>query len=353
MTTRILKFNLLFSLMIWALHLQATNPKYAEKRKQIEKNFDVKTDVILKIENQFGDIHVESWEKNEIDIKVEVIARSKNDERATKMMDKIEIGISQSPSMIVFATELGNINNQGDEENFEINYRVRMNPKNPIRFENRFGDIYLPFRTGESEILIQYGNMKSDGMDAFIQFELAFGNADFGPLNGAEMYIQYSNLNLSTIIELELQQKFSNVQIEKVETLELEAKYGEIELGEVNSAEVEGHFSSFSIDKLKNSLVFEGNYVSGFEISELSRDFVLLDLSGQFTSYKVGLESGLSANIEAEFSYSQLNFSGLDIDFYYQDFEENKKEYKGKINGGSSKRTIIVNSSYGDLRLTQ
>ncbi|MFT6866751.1 MAG: hypothetical protein ACJA08_001587 [Cyclobacteriaceae bacterium] len=353
MKTNILKYNLLISLLLWAYHVQAFGSKYDENRTVIEKKYDVNTAALLKIDNQFGNIHVESWDKNQIEVKVEIITRGKSEDRAAKMMQKIDVNISESSEMIVFVTNVGSLNTHGDSETFEINYKIRMNPNNPIQFENKFGDMYLPFRNGTSEILVEYGNLKSDGMDGILEFDLSFGNADFGPLLAAEMDIQYSNLTLTTIKNLDLQQKFSNLEIEKVENLELEAKYGEVKLGEVNAAEVESHYSSFYLKQLNDIMVFEGNYVSGFEIGRLSRNFTLLELAGQYTAYKIGLESGLSADIEAEFSYSEMKSDGVEIEFYYKDFEDNKKEYKGRINGGNPKRKIIVDSSYGNLRLIQ
>ncbi|MEO9477633.1 MAG: hypothetical protein ABJG41_18955 [Cyclobacteriaceae bacterium] len=352
MIANILKYNLLVSLLIWSSQIYGSRPDH-EERRVIKKAYETNKSVVLEIDNQFGSIHVESWDKNQIEVEVEIIARGRNEDRAGRILSKIDIDISESSGEISFDTDANNIDTRNGSESFEINYKVKMNPKNPIRFENKFGDIYLPFRIGVSEIELQYGNLKSDGAEGHFLLELAFGNAEIGNLETAEMEVQYGNVSLGEINALEMEQKFSNLELLRVKTLDLESKYGEIDLGEVDVAEVEAHFSAFKLENLLTQLVFEGNYVSGFEIEEIEKGFSLVDLSGQYSSYKLGLEVGLSADIEAEFSYAELNHSGVDVEFYYKDFDGNKKEYRGRINGGNPSKKIIINSSYGNARLTQ
>ncbi|MFY0598409.1 MAG: hypothetical protein JXR03_01975 [Cyclobacteriaceae bacterium] len=354
MVTNTLKYNLLVSLFLIGFHANAWGNTLQEKRSVIEKSYRVDSDVVLKIDNRFGDIHVENWDRDEISVEVEILVRSRSEDRANKIMDRIEIEIYERDDVIRFETDSDGIDAKGGgSESFEINYTVKMNAQNPIEFENKFGDIYLPERNGSTDIIIKYGNLKADGMNEDFEFDLSFGGADIDYVMDADMDIQYSNLKIGSAEHIEMEQKFSNMEIDEVMSIDLETKYGEVRLGEVTSAIVDAHYSAFKIQLLLEKLVFEGNYVSGFEIEELSSDFELVDLSGQYTSYRIRLEEGLVADIEAEFSYSRLSYSTVDIDFYYKDFDGNKKEYKGRINGGDGGGRIYVNSSYGDLHLKE
>lgn len=351
MIANILKYNLLVSLYLMGFQLEASSHKYQEERKVIERTFDVKADTWLKIDNTFGDIHVESWDSDQIYVEVEIIVKGRNEERANRIIDKIEIDISEEPDEISFDTEMNDIQTRGNSESFEVNYLVKMNPENPIQFENKFGNIYLPDRMGKTEIEISYGNLKAEDMKDDFHLDVAFGGADVGELINAEMEIKYSDINIAKARRLEIEQKFSNLEMGAVEVLDMEAKYGEVKIKQIGRGTVEAHYSAFEVEVLYDRLVFEGNYVSGFNIGLLKKGFSLLDLSGQYTSYEVTIESGLEADIQAEFSYSKLQYPDIDIDFYYKDFDGNTKEYRGRLNGGNDNAKIVINSSYGSLHL--
>lgn len=351
MTIQILRYNLLLTLVFIGFQASALFKADQEKRKLLERNFTATQGKVLIVDNKFGDIHVESWDKNQIDVKVEIVAKGKNEERALKIMSKISVDMKEDDHSINLETDAGGLEINGNSEAFEIHYTIIMNAKNPIQFENKFGNIYLPNRIGDTEIAIKYGNLKAGDMIGEFDLELAFGGANINELISAEIDIQYSNITIDKIKRLEMEQKFSNLYINEVYEIDLNTKYGEANFGKLKSGVIEAHYSGFKIDLLETSLIFEGNYVPGFYIKKLSKDFEKLDMAGQYSSYKVGLEEGLKAEIEAEFSYAELIHSGIDIDFYYKDVDGNTKEYRGSINGGDKNRIISIDSTYGNLKL--
>lgn len=346
-----LKYNLIISFFLIGFQTNASVQPDQENRKLIQKTFEGTAGKILIIENKFGDIHVTNWDKNQIAIEVEIITEGRNEEQAIKIMNKIKVEIDESSGAISLKTRMDGLETNGSKESFEINYKVKLNPNNAVDFGNMFGDIYLPERIGETAIAIKYGSLKADYLKGNLELALTFGSADLLQLTNAELDLQYSNVDIGQVNQLDVEQKFSNLKVESVDEINLESKYGEANFGTIVKGVVEAHFSAFKIDYLVEYLDFEGNYVTGFEIKKLSSDFKSLTLVGQYTSYSVVLEEGLKADFEAEFSYSGLSHSGVNIDFYYQDIESNTKQYKGKINGGNSAKEIIVDSTYGNLKL--
>ncbi len=110
-------------------------------------------------------------------------------------------------------------------------------------------------------------------------------------------------------------------------------------------------FSGFKIERLLKSLYMEANYVSEFEIKSLSKDFTKVSFFGKFSTINIRLEEGLKADLEAEFSFSNMNSSISNMETYYRVKEDHRSEYKARIGGGDPNKKIIVKSSYGDLRL--
>ena len=65
----------------------------SEKRRSINKTYQVSGSTMIKLSNSFGKMHVETWDKNEVKVDIEIIARASNDDRAQTLLDKIDIQI--------------------------------------------------------------------------------------------------------------------------------------------------------------------------------------------------------------------------------------------------------------------
>jgi hypothetical protein len=269
---RLLKYNLFALLLVATLSEISAQ---VELYKRIEQEFKVDAGKLLDIKSSFGKIHVNNWDKNEFKVVIDIRAESSTDARAQKLLDRIDINITENNNSVIFQTILDGSNSKGSEE-FEVVYTVNMPTINPLKIKHSFGDVFLDNRQGLTQTDVSYG------------------------------------------------------------------------AGTIN-AEVQ--FSGFTIEKLNESIVMNSKYVSGFEINSLSSKFSLVDLNGDFGSFKIRLENNVKANFEGYFSFADLKNSGVDIDFNYSVKENNKSEYKGKINGGDPSKIIRVKSSYGDCRL--
>lgn len=344
-----MKYNV--ALMLLVLSVLALAGVNEEKRKSINKNFKVSERTVLEVSNQFGKIQMDTWSKPEIKVDVEIIVNGRNESRAQSLLDKIEIRIKESSSLISLETDFDGNMNTKNEESFEVNYMISLPSENDILVENKFGDIYIGERKGKSEVELSYGNLKTEDFLGPLDLELSFGTGTLGDLIDAEIEVKYGELELNNARSLELEQGFSEVDINQVENLELESKYGDMEIESVDDLRCDVQFSGFSIGRVNKSLYMEANYVSDFEVDELSKDFEYFKFYGKFSSIELNLENGIKADLEVELSFARMNNSYDDMDIYYQDKEDTRSEYKARIGGGSSDKKIIVQSSYGDLRI--
>lgn len=344
----ILKFNLVF-VMILGLHV-ALAGTLEEKKKLINKSYPINAATVLKVSNQFGEVHLEKWDKQELKVKIEIIVNGKTEDRARQMLDKINVAISEGSTMS-FITEMnGNMNSKNDES-FKINYWINMPSTNKIDIENKFGDTYIDDWKGDAEIEVGYGNLKTMNFEGFLDLELSFGKGTVGALKNAEMEVKYSDLDVQKAVNLEMEQQFSNVTIGSVGTIEVESKYGELVIGEVDVVEADAQFSGFSIEKLNKQMYLEASYISDFEIEELNKDFSKIEIYGKFSNYTLRLQDGTNAELEGEFSFSNMSVSNDQVDIYRKVKDANKSEYKARIGKGDSGKRIIVKSSYGDLKV--
>ena len=322
-----------------------------EKKKYVEKTYKVSASTKLQIENKFGDIEINSWEKNEFDIKVEIIGKGRNEERSQRILNDIEIDITESNAEIVFESKVGNQKNKNGE-GFEINYTIYMPDTNPLEIKNSFGDVTMGDRGNDLDIHVSYGSMKVGDVNGDSNIKLSFGSGSMAKINDGEATIKYSNFEIDQANILDFTQGFSEIEIGVVADLEIESKYGKVEIEKAGKVDADAHFSGFEIEELTGSLELDCSYLGEFQIDKLAKTFTLVDIDGKFGSYEIGLESGLNADIDAEFSFADLRYSSdVDVDFNYRVKESNRSIYKGKIGQGDSNKIIRIDSSYGNLRL--
>ncbi|MEQ8904695.1 hypothetical protein [Ekhidna sp.] len=348
-TTYLLKYKMLGLCLLLAIAAVAGDQD--EKKKYVEKNYKVSATTKLKIENKFGKVEINSTDKSEFDIKVEIIGKGRNEERAQRILDAITIDITEGSSEIVFETEIENNKNK-NEEGFEINYTVYMPKKNPLEIKNSFGDVTMGDRDNDLDINVAYGSMKVGNVSGDANIKVSFGSGSIGTINDGEATIKYSNFEIDKAKNLDLTQGFSDIEIGEVEMLDLESKYGKVEIEKAGKVDADAHFSGLDIEELTGSLELDCSYLGDFKIDKVAKSFTLIDIDGKFGSYEIGLEEGFNADINAEFSFADLKVSSdVDATFNYRVKESNKSTYKGKIGKGDPNKMIRIDSSYGNLRL--
>lgn len=325
--------------------------KQEEKKKYVERNFKVSATTKLKIENRFGKIEINTWEKSEFDVKVEIIGKGRNEDRAQDILDAIEIDITEGSAEIVFETEIAKRKNK-NEEGFEINYTVYMPETNPLDIKNSFGDVTMGDRKGDLDIIVSYGSMRAGDVAGDASIKLSFGGGSIGVINDGEATVKYSNFEIDGAKKLDLTQGFSDIEIGEVNDIEVESKYGKVEIEKADKVDADAHFSGFRIEELTGSIELDCSYLGNFRIDKLAKSFTLVDIDGTFGSYEISLEEGMNADINAEFSFADLKYSSdVDATFNYRVKESNRSTYKGKIGTGDPNKMIRIDSNYGSLRL--
>ena len=336
--------------MLLMLLLIATDAWSAEVSRTITKNFVVTSSTTLEVRNTFGAIHINNWDKGEFAVEVEIIGKSSSESRAQQIADRIEIDIRESGDRVSFETELNDIKTRG-RDGFEVRYTISMPADNPIRIRNSFGDVYLDDRNGSADLDISYGSLKAGDLNEESKVKLSFGKGYIDRFETGQLEVKYSELEISSSRRLDMDQQFSKVEIDEVDELELDSKYGEVEIGAVKELDADVSYSGFTIEELITSMDLDAQYVSGFEIDMVRKDFEFLYIEGKFGSYDIRLEEGLQADIEAEFKYSDLKTMGADVNFHYRVKDNNESEYRGKIGGGHPDRRIVIRSTYGNCTI--
>ena len=287
----------------------------AQERKQrlINKSYDVTAEDKLTIDNQFGNVVVSTWDKQEITVDIEISAKAGSDSKAQDIMDKINVHDSHDGHEIRFKTDVDEIHNgdgfkghkSHDDNNrgFYIDYVVHMPAANGLTIENSFGKTEVPALSGRVSLTSKFGSLNAGKLDNVSDIDVEFGKADIEAINNGKVALKFDK----------------------------EAHIGRVEGG----AKINCEFS-------QNVVIHLSNHIQDLSLFE------------SYSGVRLIVDKDLSANFEVHTSFGHFhNESDFTIDEKDEEGDTGPhfdRDYSGKA--GDGKARIRIKSSFGSVRLS-
>ena len=313
--------------------------------KEIRKEFSTTSSSVLIIDNQFGKLTVEPWDQNKVVIEVKMEAKASDQAKADKLLERIKVDISESGSKITAKTRIEDKamtrdGGKNESRSFSIDYLVKAPKSITAELSNQFGDVSLGTLTGQVELEVQFGSLNAVGLlGPKTSIELQFvGKATIGEVTSAEMEIQYSGA----------------VKISKAGTLSLEAQFSDVEIGTVGVLEVETASSKIVIEKLLESLSFEGS-MGSLNVKSVNAGFRFIEAEQNMGEITLRIDPKAGYTLNAVSNMGSINVpDGFKADPVAKSKEMeipglNAKKVSGTYGNGSSKVNLEV--SMGSIRI--
>ncbi len=289
-----------------------------ERTKKFSKSFRLAAGKQFAVENKFGKVHINTWDKPEASVEVIIIARSSSESKAQNMLDRISIAVEEGTAEILVRTQFNEATNwMGGKQSFEINYVVNMPRNNPLRVKNSFGDTYVAELNGKSEISASYGNLKIDRLlNTENYVKIAFGSGRIGYCKAGTVKLSYSEMEITDGGTLTIESSYSDLEIKNIQSVQLQTKYGDISIA-IND-----------------------------------RGFKGLDIDGSFSSIDLRVPAHQNFDFEIKTSYADLNVDESKIPPSSMQVQKtgSSRTCTGTF-GKSSISMIKVTSRYGDINL--
>ncbi|MFT2007412.1 hypothetical protein ACMA1I_01950 [Pontibacter sp. 13R65] len=292
----------------------------SEKQRTVEKTYKVSNSDMLSIQNKFGKVHVNTWNRKEIRVVVTIISRASNEQKAQETLDNIRVTESRDGKTIAWKTELAPVKVQGNNQrSFEINYVVSMPADNPLTVTNSFGDVYLASFKGKADITVKYGSLKTGQLsNASNSVKVAYGSANCGFINGGAVDIAYSSMDLEGTNGLQGSSKFSSMKIGSLhQDLDISLKHG-----------------SLRVDNISKS------------VNRISVD-------GGFSPIALNFDDNSSFNFDVNVQFGNFNFDKNLVNVSSLEKSHTSAAYKGKYGNAASKASVNIVSKYGDVKFTK
>ncbi len=288
-------------------HKNEKEPKF-KKTKSYTKSYSLSGSDKIKLSNQFGEMKLNTWEKNEIKVDVTITGKSDVERRAQEILDRISILDSKSGNTVSFETKFADDKDVGTKEDKEerrnegmqIDYVVYLPATNSLTVQNQFGKLNIPDYRGEADISCKFGSLTTGRISNPKKVEVEFGEATIGRLDGGSLSIKFSEGTVNKLSgDVKTNLEFSQVKLNIDNDLK--------------SLDLHNSYSTIYLDVDKN----------------LSAAYDINSSHGQFTN-------------KTSFAIKE---EGKDDDNHYG--PRFTRKYSGTSGGGTSK--LKLNSSFGEI----
>jgi len=295
---------LLLACLLTSVQVRAEGPD-VEKKKTYTKSYTVSNSDNVSFTNHFGELQINTWDKNEVKVTVTITAEAGTDEKAQAILDHISIEDGKGNDGVYFKTNFERQKEpkwKGDEK-YHIDYVVYMPARNPLTAKNDFGPIKIGDYSGEVSLESQYGSLTTGKLSNVKKVEIEYGKGSIGSINNGSLIIKYSKATIGNID------------------------------GNVNAVIEYSTVSKMGVDNNAKALTVKNSY----------------------SRLNVNINTNISANFDISTSYSSLhNNTNFDIKEEGADDDRHgprfNKRYQGK--SGSGNIAMKIKSEYGQVTLS-
>jgi len=342
--------TLRFSLGIFFIFLTLSGFGKEEFTKKYHEEYTINEKTTLQIENKFGDVKINNWDKNSISIDVIITVEASRQDKADKIFESITVTLAQEGDIVKGITEITDkINNT----KFSIDYDIKTPKYITLNLSNKFGDVFINEITGKSFIAVKYGSLDankliSDNEKPLSELNLGYcDRATIKEFYWGKINIKYSKLNIDKSQALAIVSKYSRLEIQQVSSIVSEVGYDTYKIENIQNFVCVGKYSDISIEKLNKKLDLDIKY-GGFKANSVPADFKSIKVNAKYAGINIGISPEASYQLEADLEYADFDFpSGGKISKIKND---NDMKVSGTIgNKSNPEPSVYILSKYGNV----
>lgn len=300
--------------------------------KNISNSYKVSPKDALTIKNKFGQVTINSWDKNIIQIDVVVKAWGDDELDAKDILDKINIDGKRKEAEIYYETKFLKKYKNNKRTGFEINYEVKMPPYLKLNLENRFGATFLGDYDGAVSLISAYGSLKTKRLSGKqVEINVSYGKADIDELRYGYLKSSYCGY----------------VNIKKAGNISVDDRNGNLDIKEVEEIEASSAYSNFNIGKLTHSLELDSKFGNA-SVKNISSAVQRIDIDISYGSADLDLNDVDDFVFDVDVSFGNFSKGSNNLNYRTQIEKPIQQNYEGsKGNGGTA--SIKVKAAYGNI----
>ena len=370
-----MRFNYKYLLFLFCLIgiIQSAEATRREYTKTIENAFPLSQNGTVNIENMHGDVDIDTWAKDEVEIRVVITVMASKDKRAEEVFDRIDIDFTSSDNYVGVETEIDSkksfwwfIKSWWGDSDVEIDYEVFMPEGAKLDLENKYGDVDIEDIFGELRINVKHGDVKVDHAASKLDLDLGYGNGVIAKANEVSADLAYFKLRINDANTIDINSKFSRLTVESVNELisdsnydgyylgdvgvfKNEGKYDKIKIDQAEDVDINTKYTDVEIDKIFLKMDCELHH-GGLVVDEVSATFEEITIESDYAGIDINLEKAGPYRIDVQTEHTSVRLPD-DIEYINDQKEDQRHIFDGYRGDRNAKGSIYIRAEYGGLKV--
>lgn len=334
-----------------------------EVSKTIEKSYKFTNAGELQLENKYGNIIINGWDQNEIQIIVDIKVSKKEKEDAQELLTRIKPFFTVSGDFINIFSNIEEKSNSFfsrmlnranpfdfDKGNIQIDYKINLPVNAEAQLTNKFGDIIISDWKGRLKVNLQHGDMWINNNLTNANIETKFGKLQAKSITYGNIELKNSELDLDTSEDLRITSSGSTITIDSVKNLEMYSSKDKATIRNSERIQGELRFSNVRLEEIKENIDLTLD-VADLWVNEILKNDAHITIKQKSSELNINI-SNLSFDFSASLEQGLLRIPKSFVDIKTDVVDSKKKlrnitaSYglgkKGEFNITGKKGVIIL-----------
>jgi hypothetical protein len=322
------------------------------KQKNISRAYIVNSDAGINIENSYGNIFVTTWNEDKIEIEVLIKVSGNNEKWVNEKLAGIDVDFVALKSMVSAKTVFENTStkNNGRNNNFEINYTIKIPKNGTVKLNNKYGNIATSDLFSITDINCKYGKInlgKLNGNTNTVQIGYC-SNSTIEYLKNGAITSKYSGLKMNEVAKLDLLSDYSEIEINEGNDIRYNSKYGSVKIKKLNSLDGNGNYLTIDIGSLSNQLKLNTKY-SNISIDAIQAKANNITIMAGYTGVDIGFQPNYNFDFDVTVKYGDFKYDNeLNL------ISKEETNYTKRVSGFYKKKgenKVSITSDYGNVKI--
>ncbi len=260
--------KLFYNILIFSVLISISPCVLAQSKesKKIEKTYYLSRNGGLYLDNKYGDVLIYGWDKNSIEITVDIEANRKTDDDAKALLKRIKSNITATKSQVIIESEIleketsffnryinkiDPFKNEGASTT--IDYIIYLPKQAEIEINNKYGDVIISDWSGQLKAKVEHGDLRITDNIANSKISISYGKLRAYTLSKSNIHAKGASLSIRESNRLKLESDASEVHLNTINELELHSNNDDIEISDLNTVFGSVKYSKVEIENLKTS----------------------------------------------------------------------------------------------------
>jgi hypothetical protein len=346
------------ALMLCAVTLSASA---TEVKKEYHREKATTANTALTVINKFGSVITETWDQDNIVIDITVKVEHPSADKAQKLLEMITVEFTEQGDNLtaetVFSKDFSSFSWRGSNNNFSINYNIKMPAYISLDVTNKYGNTVIDEVSGPTKLNSKYGDLSvhkltRGNVKPLNVIVLAYGKASVDELSWAEINARYcGSFEIEKATALLIDSKYSKIKIGEISSLVCDSKYDGYNVDAANNIVMTGGYTDIYFKEVNKKLEVETKY-GNLTVDRIPAGFEKVSVKAGYCAVKLGIDPSACYRLDAHTSYGSIKIDDSNFSADKRITGNTSSELSGKMGKCSNPSAeVTVDASYGSVRL--